>query len=90
MLRKTYEQLRVSQIGGLRDFFLYLFYWILWCMCISFHFILLKAYLEALNNTILSAVICMYLYGSVLVSWCAKNRHILTAPEHLLTVPEDL
>ena len=22
------------------------------------------------------------LYGSVLVSWCAKNRHILTAPEH--------
>ena len=29
-------------------------------------------------------------YGSVLVSWCAKNRHILTAPEHLLTAPEDL
>ena len=23
------------------------------------------------------------LYGSVLVSWCAKNRHILTAPEEL-------
>ena len=22
-------------------------------------------------------------YGSVLVSWCAKNRHILTAPEEL-------
>ena len=22
-------------------------------------------------------------YGSVLVSWCAKNRHILTAPEDL-------
>ena len=30
------------------------------------------------------------LYGSVLVSWCAKNRHILTAPEHILTAPEDL
>ena len=29
-------------------------------------------------------------YGSVLVSWCAKNGHILTAPEHLLTAPEDL
>ena len=29
-------------------------------------------------------------YGSVLVSWCAKNRLILTAPEHLLTAPEDL
>ena len=23
------------------------------------------------------------MYGSVLVSWCAKNRHILTAPEEL-------
>ena len=30
------------------------------------------------------------MYGSVFVSWCAKNRHILTAPEHLLTAPEDL
>ena len=29
-------------------------------------------------------------YGSVLVSWCAKNRHILTTPEHLLTAPEYL
>ena len=28
-------------------------------------------------------------YGSVLVAWCAKNRHILTAPEHLLTAPDD-
>ena len=40
-------------------------------------------------------LICHYVRSAaysktVLVSWCAKNRHILTAPEHLLTAPEDL
>ena len=30
-----------------------------------------------------SCCILSHLYGSVLVSWCAKNRHILTAPEEL-------
>ena len=34
--------------------------------------------------------LCFLGYGSVLVSWCANNRHIQTAPEHLLTAPEDL
>ena len=35
-------------------------------------------------------ILIIPLYGSVLVSWFAKNRHILTAPEHLLTAPEHL
>ena len=37
-----------------------------------------------------SRVTSVVFYGSVLVSWCAKNQHILTAPAHLLTAPEDL
>ena len=51
-------------------------------------FIHKAGYPASLNEHML--VISTGYYGSVLVSWCAKNWHILTAPWHLLTAPEDL
>ena len=38
---------------------------------------------DAWTNEEWISVDVVHVYGSVLVSWCAKNRHILTAPEEL-------